>query len=105
MNAGAQRAYNGYLVVGLPYVRAEAVYAVRHEMATTLDDVLARRTRVHLFDRAAALAAAPAIADLMAGELGWSTAETARQVDSYRAMCEAEQAAGDHHADVANVTD
>ena len=29
------------LVVGLPYLRAEAVYAVRHEMATTLDDVLA----------------------------------------------------------------
>ena len=29
------------LVAGLPYLRAEAVYAVRHEMATTLDDVLA----------------------------------------------------------------
>ena len=38
---------------GLPYLRAEAVYAVRHEMATTLDDVLLRRTRAHLLDRAA----------------------------------------------------
>ena len=41
------------LVPGLPYLRAEAVHAVRHEMATTLDDVLARRTRAHLFNRTA----------------------------------------------------
>ena len=33
------------LVPGLPYLRAEATYAVRHEMARTLDDVLSRRTR------------------------------------------------------------
>ena len=33
------------LVPGLPYLRAEAVYAVRYEMATTLDDILSRRTR------------------------------------------------------------
>ena len=44
------------LVPGLPYLRAEAVYAVRHEMATTLDDVLLRRTRAHLLDRAGGLA-------------------------------------------------
>ena len=50
---------------GLPYLRAEAVYAVRHEMATTLDDVLTRRTRAHLFDRPATLAAAPAVAALI----------------------------------------
>ena len=36
------------LVPGLPYRRAEAVYAVREEMATTLDDVLSRRTRARL---------------------------------------------------------
>ena len=33
------------LVPTLPYLRAEAVYAARYEMARTLDDVLARRTR------------------------------------------------------------
>src|SRR5690606_16594679 len=32
------------LVEGLPYLRAEALYAVRHEMARTVDDVLSRRT-------------------------------------------------------------
>ena len=54
-------------------------------MATTLEDVLVRRTRAHLFDRPATVAAAPAVAELLAGELGWDDAETARQVDAYRA--------------------
>ena len=65
---------------GLPYLRAEAVYAVRSEMATTLDDVLARRTRAHLFDRAACLAAAPDVAELIAAELGWDADDDRRQV-------------------------
>jgi glycerol-3-phosphate dehydrogenase len=62
-------------------------------MATTLVDVLARRTRAHLHDRAACLAAAPDVAQLLGHELGWSAAEVARQVDDYRATCEAEMAA------------
>jgi glycerol-3-phosphate dehydrogenase len=81
------------LVAGLRYTRAEAVYAVRHEMATTLVDVLTRRTRAHLRDRVACLAAAPAVADLLARELGWDAAETSRQVAAYRALFEAETAA------------
>jgi len=93
------------LVAGQPYRRAEAVYAVRHEMASTLDDVLARRTRAHLCDRPASLAAAPAVAALLAGELGWSPDETARQIDDYRRLCAAEENAGAHHAHVANTTD
>ena len=82
------------LVPGLAYVRAEAVYAVRAEMATTLDDVLSRRTRARLLDRDAAQAAAPAVAALLAGELGWDDAETDRQVDDFVARCEEERAAG-----------
>jgi glycerol-3-phosphate dehydrogenase len=82
------------LVPGLPYVRAEAVYAVRHEMATTLDDVLSRRTRALLFDRAATLAAAPAVAELIAPHLRWDSAATAAQVAHFRDLCAAEVAAG-----------
>jgi glycerol-3-phosphate dehydrogenase len=74
------------LVPGLPYLRAEAVYAARHEMATTLDDVLVRRSRAHLLDRAATLAAAPDTADLLAGELGWNAATRQRQLADYRAL-------------------
>ena len=48
----------------------EVVWAVRHEMARTVDDFLARRTRSLLFDARAAAAAAPEVARLMAAELG-----------------------------------
>ena len=44
---------------GLPYLRAEAVYAVRHEMARTVDDVLSRRTRARLLGRDASAARPP----------------------------------------------
>jgi glycerol-3-phosphate dehydrogenase len=93
------------LVPGQPYLRAEAVYAVRHEMATTLDDILTRRTRAHLFDRHATLAAAPAAAALVAEELGWSGDEIERQVDAYRRLCAAEENAGVERAHIANTTD
>ena len=78
------------LVPGLPYLRAEAVHAVRHEMATTLDDVLMRRTRAHLFNRSACLAAAPAVAALIGAELAWDAGEIERQVANYRLICESE---------------
>ena len=81
------------LVPGLPYLRAEAVYAVRAEMAITLDDVLTRRTRARLLDRAATVAAAPAVAALLAPELGWDAAETQRQITHFMALCAAEDAA------------
>ena len=73
----------GTLVPGLPYLRAEAVYAAREEMAMTLDDVLARRTRSLLMDRDATLAASEPTASLLAHELGWDEAETQRQVNAF----------------------
>lgn len=79
------------LVAGLPYLRAEAVYAVRHEMATTLDDVLTRRTRARLQDRAATVAAAPAVAALIAPELGWDDTELAIEVTTFVVACIAEE--------------
>ncbi len=81
------------LVPGQPYLGAEAVYAVRSEMAGSVVDVLTRRTRAHLFDRDACRAAAPAVARLLAGELGWDDAETERQMSAYLALCDAEESA------------
>jgi len=83
------------LVPGLPYRRAEAVYAVRHEMATTLDDVLSRRTRARLLGRDATDAAAGEVAELIAPELGWSRHEVERQVADFRAELAAERAASE----------
>jgi glycerol-3-phosphate dehydrogenase len=81
------------LVPGLPYVRAEAVHAVRREMARTVDDVLARRTRARLLARDASAAAAGDVAALVAPQLGWDRAEIERQVASYRALVDTERAA------------
>jgi glycerol-3-phosphate dehydrogenase len=81
------------LVSGLPYLRAEAVYAARHEMATTLVDVLTRRTRAHLLDRTATVDAAPDVASLLAVELGWDAAERDRQLAEYLELADQEQAA------------
>ena len=85
----------GPLVPGLPYVGAEAVYAARHEMARSLDDVLSRRTRARLMDRAATSDAAAAVARLIAPELGWDDSQVADQVAAYRASVAHEVASGD----------
>jgi glycerol-3-phosphate dehydrogenase len=53
----------------LPYIGAEVVWATRHEMARTIEDVLARRTRSLFLDARAAMDMAPIVARIMAGEL------------------------------------
>jgi glycerol-3-phosphate dehydrogenase len=68
------------LVPGLPHVAAEAVYAVRYEMAQCLEDVLSRRTRALLFDAHASQEAAAGVARLMASELGWDDQRVADEV-------------------------
>jgi glycerol-3-phosphate dehydrogenase len=83
------------LVPGLPYLKAEAVYAVRYEMALTLEDVLSRRTRALLLDIAATAGAAPSVAELMAPELGWSDEERDYQVDVFLALVERQRRAAD----------
>jgi glycerol-3-phosphate dehydrogenase len=66
----------------LPIVGAQVIWGVREEMARTLDDVLARRTRALQLDTRAALAMAEPAARLMARELGrdegWIEAELGR---------------------------
>jgi glycerol-3-phosphate dehydrogenase len=74
------------LVLGTDYVRAEAVYAARYEMARTITDVLARRTRALLQARDASVDAAPDVAGLIGPELGWDASEADRQVEAYRAV-------------------
>ncbi len=66
------------------YLAVEVVYACTHEGALRLDDVLARRTRTAIETRDRGLAAAPQAAALMAPELGWDEARTAREIARYR---------------------
>lgn len=80
------------VVDGLPYQGVEVVYAVREEMALTLDDVLGRRTRAVLQDARAAASAAGAVAQLMADELGWSPEQAQRHAERFAARLRAELA-------------
>lgn len=68
------------LVKGYPYIEAEVAYAVRHEYALRIEDIIARRTRLAFLNREAALAAIPRVAQLMKAELGWSDARAAEEV-------------------------
>ena len=79
------------LVEGLDYVVAEAVYAVRHEMATTVDDVLERRTRARLLLRDASADAARRVADIMGDELGWDATRRDDEVARYVAAIDHER--------------
>jgi len=68
----------------LPFRRREVVWAARHEMARSVEDVLARRTRALFLDARAALEAAPAVASLLAQELGRSDAWKARDLENFQ---------------------
>jgi glycerol-3-phosphate dehydrogenase len=90
----------GRLVPGLPYLRAEAVYAARYEMARTLEDILARRTRAVLLARDASAAAADDVAALVADEMEWDADDRAEQVALFRAAAERQRDAADLPATV-----
>lgn len=67
----------------LPYIGAEVVWAMREEMARTVDDVLARRTRALLLNSRAATRMAPAVAKLLARERGKDEVWAEAQVKSF----------------------
>ena len=73
---------------GLPYRLSQAAWAARHEMAMRVEDVLARRTRALFLNTRAAVAAVPAVARVMAAELGRDGAWIDVEVRSFRALAE-----------------
>ncbi|MEW6238399.1 MAG: glycerol-3-phosphate dehydrogenase C-terminal domain-containing protein, partial [Candidatus Omnitrophota bacterium] len=64
------------------------VWAARFEMARTVDDVLARRTRALFLNVQAALAMAPAVARLLAAELGFDESRQQRQIETFKKIAE-----------------
>ena len=81
------------IVPDLPYIMAEVLYACHHEMAVTLEDMLARRLHIQTEDWSRGVEPAPAVARLMAGALGWSAHETMRQVERYHEQLQMAEAA------------
>jgi len=74
------------------YLRAEVLYAASHEGARHVEDVLARRTRISIETWDRGLASARPTAELLAGVLGWDTADVDREVARYTARVVAEKA-------------
>jgi glycerol-3-phosphate dehydrogenase len=83
---GATPSLGAALHADLPYTAAEVVWATRHEMARSVEDVLARRTRALFLNARAAVAMAPVVAQLMAGELDWDAARQAEEVAAFAAL-------------------
>jgi glycerol-3-phosphate dehydrogenase len=70
------------------YLGAEAAYAVTHEGARHLEDVLSRRTRLAIETSDGALATAPAVTRVIAPLLGWGPDEVAAELDDWRQQVE-----------------
>ena len=67
---------------------AQVIWAARHEMARTVEDVLARRTRVLFLDARAAVAMAPAVAAILADELGHDAEWCQTQVEVFEQLAQ-----------------
>lgn len=65
---------------------AEVLWHVRNEMARTVGDVLARRSRSLLLDAQASMSAALKVAEIMAPELGWDKATQDHQVERFQKL-------------------
>lgn len=72
----------------LPYCAAEVVWSARHEMARTVEDILARRLRALFLNARAAIAMAPRVAELLAGELGRDVAWQKNQIQWFGKLAE-----------------
>jgi glycerol-3-phosphate dehydrogenase len=69
----------------LPYVWAEISFAARHDLARTVEDVLARRVPLLLVSRDQGLGVCEQVAGVLARVHGWDAAALARQIEEYRA--------------------
>ena len=77
----------------LPYIKAEIVYAVSHEGARSVDDVISRRTRLSFEAANHGLYLAEEVAALIAPVLGWSAKERRESMAHYAGLVEREKAA------------
>jgi glycerol-3-phosphate dehydrogenase len=80
----ADRALGERINADSPYVWAEVDFAVKHDLAQTVDDVLSRRVPILLVGRDQGLDVCDRVADRMQTLIGWSETEKARQLASYR---------------------
>ncbi|WP_232009934.1 glycerol-3-phosphate dehydrogenase/oxidase [Actinomyces howellii] len=101
--AGPEAAWDRPLALAPDFLRAEVAWAVTHEGAAHLDDVLLRRVRLDIEQRDRGLAAAQEVLEVMAPLLGWGEEEVAAERASYAARVEQIAAAENEGTDAAAV--
>jgi glycerol-3-phosphate dehydrogenase len=89
----ADRTLGQPLLGGFAYLRAEVAYAVTHEGALHVEDVLARRVRLLIESPDAGTSAAPEVVAIMAGLLGWNRRRRAIELRRYQDFAAANAAA------------
>src|SRR5579863_1546099 len=77
------RDWKDRIAPGLPVIQAEIVYCIRHEMAETIEDLLARRTGAQMYGWKQALQAAPVVRSLLGNEKNWDSAKIETAVSEY----------------------
>ena len=83
-----QPALADFLCEGYPYTKADVLFAIKHEMAQTVEDVLARRTRLLCLDAKAAMKAAELVGDMMAAELKKDDKWKINQVNEFNLLAQ-----------------
>ena len=78
------------LIPGLSYLKAEALYAVTHEGARSVDDVLSRRTRINFEAKDQGLGVAKEVAEIIGEVLGWSETQANDSVKDYEEQVRAQ---------------
>jgi glycerol-3-phosphate dehydrogenase len=72
----------------LPYLKAEILYAVTHEGALSVDDVLSRRTRISFESKDQGLGVVDVVADLISEALEWGAKERKASIKQYQEIIE-----------------
>jgi glycerol-3-phosphate dehydrogenase len=78
-----RRELNEKLSPFLPYIKAEVIWSVRNEMARTVEDFLARRTRALFLDAKASIQMASEVAEIMAKELNKNSIWITNQIEEF----------------------
>ncbi|MFM8752405.1 MAG: glycerol-3-phosphate dehydrogenase [Actinomycetota bacterium] len=74
------------LISQLPYLKAEILYAVTHEGARSIDDVLSRRTRISFESSDQGLSVLDDVAEIISAQLGWNAAAKKASIKEYREL-------------------
>jgi glycerol-3-phosphate dehydrogenase len=83
------RSWKGRIASGWPLIEAEIVFCIRHEMAETIEDILARRTGAQLLGWQKAIEAAPRVAELLGQEKQWEAERRLAAISEYTAKIQA----------------